>query len=519
MLATLRGPGGRSAGLIAGTGLLIATWAMTTPPFSAPDEADHYLRTLSVGAGQLIGSPAKDARYPALDPVQEAWVLQSVREIDVRAGMVPDGFACNAFRPEVSAGCATALAPPAPDKVRRLTTVGTYQPALYLLPGLVTDFASDRVVALRLGRFTFGGLSFFLIAAGLACFAIDLATSLGALLALTPMVLFMASVLSPSGPEIAAGFALWAGLLSLTREGAGRDGGSAAHRRGLATVMASGTVLALSRSMGPLWIALMLGACLVWVGPRRALEIARRTPRLSSATVLLVGAACVFNRVWDARYGPALRSTRHFSLRDALGLSAPLLPRWAEQQIGNFQYLETPMPPYAYAIFFGVAAGLLLGALITGRIRDRLALAALAGLVVAVPLLLHAFLMLPWGWNVQGRHVLPFTVALPVFAGEVLSRRAFPGRVASALMTVACALCGVVQLVGLHTSARRSAVGLHGPWWFLSRAEWSPPLGWAVWGCVALAGAVALIAAAVVRRAHGPRTESPQRFALTGPRG
>ncbi len=487
--------------LVVGYCLLASCWLFTVPPFSAPDEADHFQRAISVGAGQIIGARPEKFSDPALEPRQEAWVAQTVRRVNLRDGLVPDGYACNAFKPALSAHCDDLVPPVSHDPVTRLTMNGTYQPAPFLLPGLFADATRDRLVALRLARIASAITSLLLLVTAVLCFVIDDASSLGVLVAVTPMVVFIGSVLNPSGPEVAAGVALIASLLALGRE---RNGLSAddIHKRLLALALVAGVALALTRTLGPLWIALEVGLWVFWIGWRRALELTRRAPRWSAATVGAIAVACAVNRLWEGRYGPHLAIARTESLATAIDQSVRLWPRWILEHIGDFQYLDTPMPRVAVLAWGVVAVGLVALALIVGTPRDRRALLLVGGTVAVVPVMLHAVFLRPIGWAIQGRHVLPLTVALPLFAGEILSRNRprFASTASLRLLSAAGTVCALVQLAGLYANGRRSAVGVNGPGWFMMHAEWSPTLGWATWCLVGAAGASALTLGALTLR-------------------
>ena len=118
--------------LSAGYALLLAAWIFGNPPFAAPDEAGHYLRAIGIGNGQPIGEPS-DYRDPGRSPKQLAFSRQTAREVSVPAGLAPDYFGCNAFLPELSAGCQRDVPTP-PARVLRATHVGAYLPLPYLLP-------------------------------------------------------------------------------------------------------------------------------------------------------------------------------------------------------------------------------------------------------------------------------------------------------------------------------------------------------------------------------------------------
>ena len=85
--------------------------------------------------------------------------------------------------------------------------------------------------------------------------------------------------------------------------------------------------------------------------------------------------------------------------------------------------------------------------------------------------------------------------------GEILVRRHDRLRALDAEHPFPFALgTGFVQLVAWWTNARRFAVGMRGPRWFLPSAEWSPPLGWWPWLVLAIVGVCLLIASPLLDR-------------------
>ena len=137
--------------------LLLAAWAMGNAPFAAPDEVEHFIRTVGISEDHLIGKPTR-ARTGGSTPTQVAWTSQAARVVSLPWGLNPEPFACELGPGERSAACQNTANPHPPPAVL-VTAVGNYQPLPYLLPA----------AALRAGSL---------------------------LLSVTPMVLFCASSLS-----------------------------------------------------------------------------------------------------------------------------------------------------------------------------------------------------------------------------------------------------------------------------------------------------------------------------------
>ena len=463
--------------LAAGWLLLIAAWIGANPPFAGPDEQWHYLRALGVAGGALVGHPAPQSRFGA-NPRQIAWTRQAARAVRVPAGMAPPSAGCYVFAPTKPATCIARQKPP-PTPTVQATPVGTYQPLPYVLPALAAKLTSSPTTALYLGRVLSALLCSALLCSALLYDGAPMSL-LGPLLAVTPMVLFSASLLNGSGLEIAAAVCFTASLLRATRKEATPPGA-------WWVAGASGVLLALSRDASPLWLVLLAGA---------VLPLARHKPARSRALLATGGAllaAIALNRVWEAAYGPhvelGLANARH-------AFGEAVLEWWhaLTDLVGRFGYLEVHVPLGWTLAWFALVLAALLLALRAGNRRERVVIASTTALfAVVAPIAFWLIQYRHTGFDLQGRQVLPLVVAVPLVAGEVLRRRALGAR----LFAVAAALTALVQFAAWWTDARRSAVGTGGPQFFLGSAKWSPPAGWGLWFALAVLGAVSVALAGV----------------------
>jgi hypothetical protein len=223
--------------------------------------------------------------------------------------------------------------------------------------------------------------------------------------------------------------------------------------------------------------------------------------RWSRPAAMAVFGAMVLNRVWERLYGPRL-AFDPWPLVVSLSQGIAQLPAVLREQVGVFNYLEVVMPPLAYAVWGALAVALATTALLIATGRQRLHLLLSIGAALAVPVLLVATTMRHTGFSLQGRYVLSFSLVVPLLAGEILVRRHDRLRALDAeqIFFPFALGAGFVQLVAWWTNARRFAVGLKGPRWFLPAAEWTPPLGWWPWLVLAFAGVCILIAAAPLDR-------------------
>ena len=473
--------------------LLGTAWLVGNPPGAAPDEYAHYLKALAAGRGELYltrkPTPPPDAESL---PSTARWHLRTSRLVRVPAGLDPSPLLCSAFRPDVSAGCLDQPRPLGPTDAA--TIAGPYQPLTYVLPGVLMRLGSDPESATRFGR-----LGFWLVSATLLGLAVFLRWSptdggwslVGLFVATTPMVVFMVSVLSASGLEIAAGLCFAAALLRLARG----DG----HRRWVWTAVGgSGVALALARVTGVVWLGLTVLAVGGLIGARPATAAVRRGGRRALVAAVAIGTAVVTSVAWEVVVQPRPQRSVDAAVR---GLSRELaeLPDIFEQAIGVFGWLDTPIPRVAFWAWTTLLLALVVLALVVGTARQRLVVGGLVvgSVVVTVAL---ATLNRPTGFGVQARYVLPFVTIVPLVAGEVLctNRGRLPELPARLLVPLFGATTAAVHVVAWYANGRRYAVGSRGPRWFLGRADWEPPLGWSAWLAVTIVAAAAITAAGVL---------------------
>jgi hypothetical protein len=486
--------------------LIGIAWVFAAPPGVGPDEPAHYIKALGVGGGQLYGRPpgvrvsqadvqalvkghrsAKEraqveAFLRAGPPAQAPWQTRTSRKFTVPAGMGLSAFGCGGQAPSDLGHCIGDTSTNATD---RDTYVGTYQPFMYALPGVVMRTTSAPVAALRLGRLVNAALSLgLLVVATLVLWDRSRAalSLVGMAVAVTPAVVFFASILNPSGPELASGICFAACLLRLARS-------TDASGWVWVACAGSGAVLGLGRSLGPLFVVLMVASVVVLVGWRRALSVLTAAPGRAAVTAATVALAAVVGTVWERTRQPHL-PVGPGAVRKGLDPAIDILPGLSKEAVGVFGADNIFMPLTFYVVWWLMLAVLLAAALYVGRGLERASLPALALAIVLVTVVVAAVVRQS-GYELQGRYVLPYAVLLPLWAGELLSRhreRLHP-RAARALLVSVTAGAAMVQAGAWYTHGHRVSVGAHGDWLFASRAGWVPPLGWWTWIAVVLAAA------------------------------
>ncbi len=486
--------GGRPVAWLAGLLLifgLLAAWSLATPNYAAPDEPAQAFRAASLVRGQLLGV--------AENGPGSAWV--AVKVPTTLASYDPH---CFAFKSRIAASCM----PPwvwHPGLSVVGTYTGRYPPLYYLftgLPSLLTTGGS-MLLWMRLGGALVNAL--FLTAAFMMLARRSSWAVAGGAVAVTPMVLFVGSVVNASGLEICAAIALWSALLVLVRAPDGDP-----NRSLVVWATASAVVLESTRALSPLFVALALAAAAAVGRQPRLRSLARqRDVRIAGVVVVAVG---VVAAGWIVAAG-ALRLT-----------GTPVPPGYSfwktvsvavehslelNQLVGRFGWLDTPAPSWVVQLWVGVAVLLVVCVALGRAWRELVVLALLVVACVAVPAagdVLHAHAV---GIIAQGRYILPLAVGVPLLAGVSVRRSQLPGWFAgipAELLARAVMVATAVGQVGAfvlalqryRTGINPPAVQLHG--------VWSPPLGEAVLVTVFV---VAVFGQqiwfwALLRGAHGP---------------
>jgi hypothetical protein len=465
--------------------LLVIAWIFGNPPGSAPDETAHYLKALSVARGEPIGRRPGISPLPS-DPADVAWTKRNSRAVEVPAGLSPVGLQCNVLQPNRSAACQNDLRVD-PRSSIQLTHVGTANPVAYALPGLLARLADDPFSAVRLGRAGTALISLALLTAA-AVLLWDpegrAVSQVGLVLAVTPMVTFLAASLSASGPETTAAACFLGSLLRVSRCSTG-------PRWPWAAMAVSGGILALSRPLGPLWIATGLVAVAGYSGFRAIWSAFRSGGGWALGSAWAVGLAVLAGLAWELNFQP----------RGAVGPGAAVkfvprsvreIPEILRQEVGVFGSLDVPMPRVAHLAWGAMFVGLIGVAFWVGRRRDRFAISAWLLGTLVITVVVSAINRAMTGFGMQGRYVLPLAVGIPLIAGETVlrGRRLLPRPLLTTAVSGVLMVAAAAQGIAWYANARRSAVGLKGPRFFFDSSEWQPPLTWFPWVLlVALAAA------------------------------
>ena len=442
--------------LVAFAVLFIAevAWTFATPLGSAPDEPAHLVRAASLVRGQLLGTP-----LPHPSHAQESMTTVEVPE--VFAGL-SFKIGCFQFKPTVPAGCELPVTG-SPQNVRIQTYVGRYPPFYYALVGLPTlAFVSAK--GIYAARLVSGALSAAMLALAVRslrrCRGAPLVAA-GLALAVTPMVLYLASVVNPSGLEIASTISAWTAAMALASQAPEDVSPYSVGALGVPIV-----VLILTRAVSPLW-ALFILAAFVSIGPATSLRalLRRRCVRAWLAAWAAAGLAAL---TWDVAADPFLTEPGaalppHSTGWHIVALAVDRLHLVLTSSIGQFGWLDTPSPHGVVVAWLGaLGAVVLVGVCLS---RRRSAAVVVSNLVswVVIPLALVIGEARHNGILGQGRDFMGLAVGIPIVAGFVAGERVGDRRKMLRLSSGIITVLAVCQMADFYGTLRRNTVGIKGP--------------------------------------------------------
>jgi hypothetical protein len=452
---------------------LTGLWGLADPLFAGPDEPAHVIRADSLDHGQLTG------KTPSLRLLKE--LKGDKASLMVRAPEIYKwiGTPCFAFQPDTPAKCLHV------EGSRRrgdaLTTAGRHPPAYYAVVGvasLMLSPGSGTVYIMRLITALITGAFIATAVTALRRTSMPEIAGVGLLLGITPMVLFVGSLVNPSAPEIAASFAVWAsGLVLLSR----------AHERvdkRLVTAFGiAASVLALSRSLGPLWLGL-IGVTLLLSSASKASLWALVRSRWAQLWAVVVVACCLGQVGWSAvvkpldytRSGkPPLNIPISEVVRTTLGVS---FSRYREM-IGLFGWQDTPSPILTYLVWTAGIGLLVFLAMAAAKRRQVAALVILLAGTIVVPVALESNVYRDArGFAWQGRYTLPFAIGIPILAAFVLASSERARQLVQPRLLVALGgSLAIAHVLAFTQNLRRYTVGYNGALQYWKNPRWSPPLG------------------------------------------
>ncbi len=474
-----------------------AAWAMASPLFSVPDEPAHVTKAVSIWYGQpfgrdtLPGTGLRTFRLPALwTPVRP----------------------CYAARPNTTVDTCSQTLQGGTKVIDVASPAGGYPPLYYVLVGwggrlFQTQFG---VYLMRLASAGFAALFLAWAVKALQTAIRPALAVAGVLVAVTPMTLFLAGSVNPSGFEICTAIALWAHLVALGRRA--EHGVEQLSRRLLGGLVISGSALALTRPLSGPFVGLIVVLAAVGIGWPTLVALAtnRRVQiafgALTAMSVLALGMVVATGMASGKIAGgsPFPPGSNHWFL--IMGAT----PAYVQQMIGVFGWLDTPSSNLTLMVWLGVVFALIGGALMLTRLRHNVSLLVTIAASLALPVLLQAPLTGGTSLIWQGRYTLPVAAGIPLLAMVSIDRGAGAlSGLARRLSLIVAALVAVMNTHALWWSLHRYTIGLTNPGLNILRGRWQPPGGSVLWlalmaGAEALAVVVVLTAPTRSPLAPGP---------------
>lgn len=459
---------------------LAIAWAIATPLGASPDEPAHLIKAASVARGEFIGDPTDQ---PA------------VTRVDVPEGIAESkGWTCYAFQPAVPASCmdfteeSSGLEP-------STTSAGLYQPFYYALvgwPSLFIEHTEAAVLAMRtvsaLICSAFLAVAFTMLLRWSGRFIVGI----GFIAAITPMWYFLAGAVNPNALEVASGLALLVAFLAVLKEGAA----VVPRTTDLLVLAVSGIALASSRSMSPLWVAMVGVMALIYASPGRLKELIRMPRVLVTLGIVFVGVAA--SGAWILFTG-TLGSMGSFPGADTspkVAFTTMLTDRAFDPgMIGVFGWLDTFAPPFVYALWWALLFGTTILGL--GFVRGRKVAGIVVGMlgVYLIPAIVQAVSIGSSGYIWQGRYALAPLVCLVVFAAVAIADRFGAGVSTVRLYVIVAAFVAIGQYLSFTVALSRYAVGTGalGLLAMYRNAVWAPPGGVTLWVIIAVGAILAIL--------------------------
>lgn len=485
---------GSSAVLIVLSFFLVGlSWLWITPPAGGVDEASHYVRTVGLAYGQLIGSDVSPTR-----PLAYLNESQLVR-VNAEAGWFripgrsPSPSECNVLDATRPFDCVQT--PSTSGSVEEVSYHGRSLPGAYVLPAGLAKFGGGMWSTLMLARFgmLLQNTALFAVivwalrtihrrGAGLSRHAVALLS-----LTATPVLVFLVGTMSPSATEILAVGAFTATIVAAART----------HSAGFMWSAVSLAVIASwARDLGgPAIVLAALSIAVVEPGLRRWFMDAgsKRWAPVGIAVLGIVSAQfwqIALKHPLSPEFGSLAQIWRDVlltvtTLRDAIGLGG---------------WLNTRMDPLIEMVW--AVTWVLLCCSLAGSasfVVRRVFMGQIVVVLVVSMLLIGS--LRAGGFGIQGRFLLPFVaIAAIMLATSSSGTRTRSQELSGAGRAGVALFVAVGHMSALLVSAHRHARGLNGRPIDFSQAVWSPPGGWFPAGILALLAGGCLCAGAIVGR-------------------
>ena len=443
---------------------LTVLWSLVNPLFASPDEPAHMAR--AQGFAHLDFSPPYETDGLPMD--------------------APD---CFKFNGTITADCAPNAW--GADGTEVATKTRDYPPLFHAVAAVPAVFASGE----------FGAYTMRVWLALVCTALISMAAALlagrgrwplvGLLLGLTPMSVFVASTVNPSGITVAFAALAVAGAV---RQWVWRDpvrwstvalisgllGLLLVRRDGIMTV---GVLLAV---FAPYWWSSDLSARVRAINWRRRGNLA--------LAVLMTLVIIVF----VVPIGHRFLTNTEVGGNGSRWQAVKVMRIYLDHMVGTFGWIDTYIGPELFLIAAVVAMTVVLLGFVGAEPRGRASVGIAFAMLFAVPVVFGMF-RYPY---FQGRYLLPIWLAVAVVAALAVGAADLGVTISRRLATLVVSVWGIVHALSFVQNLRRYAVGNAGSWKFAFDAKWHPPTMPNAIAIVALVGVMAVAGDATRRLAR-----------------
>lgn len=462
--------------LFIGSLLMQTAWILALPPFRGIDEFDHAYRAAAVARGEWVAQPASAASGRG----QLVTVPRSIVD-----AATPE---CETYDYTGPADCRPVL-----DLGDGLVTVDSsaaaYNPVFYWLVGSPSRIFSGDSALYVMRIMTALLCSAFLALAGWATslWARSRWPLVGLLVAMSPVAIYSTSIVAPNGLEMVAAIVTWMSLLGLVR----RDLDAATQRALILAALPGALTLVTLRSLGPLWLALLLVTVIAAAGARWTVTLVRRHSSLLLVASTLVVAATLASLEWIHVAGTLNPLPNPTPYPNPVGNTLSQLPWWFFQSIAAFPTRTEQAPAVVYmgCILVGLAL-LVVGYRVAGR-QLRMTIALSLALTIGVPVLLGIATYSQRGEIWQGRYGLPFGFGVMLVLGLALDATRPRHRLIRPVLLAGWLLLTVANIVSVANVLieERSNSPLSGTVHWITPSTWMVVLpmllGWVCWAAAA----------------------------------
>jgi len=438
---------------------LIMVWSTMLPLFAGPDEHSNFIKSAAVIRGELVGQ-----NVPA-SPEMFYWTTSV--DIDPRFSTALAGPACFIFASEkpacdVPVGSIAIVADPP------WTQMGRYPPAVFLVSGVGTLFGPRDLSAFA-SRYVVGLLCALFLAVSIHGLRRRARTVVGVLITITPGVIFISAVNNTSGVEICSAVLLWTLLPDLLA-------GEKMSRLEQIVISAAGVFLIGARPLGFVSYGIVLSLIVIasWTQKINVRSLLQRRWLLSTQVIAIIFSVWWFVMIYSFQTSPSyVRDIPGLPRRELLIDILSHLPDVFRQSYGNFGWLDTPTPSSAMYLAFAMAfvvVGLQWKKVSQGtRFIALLIIASAISFGVLIDFQMYSFVR---GFGLQGRHIVPLLVGVPIILFARVDWRASREYWVASVWAILMIWCGAAAL-------RRYSVGIKPGNHFelLTNPVWTPKIG------------------------------------------